>query len=122
MIEKAGRASKRFLQSLGKSAEGDRNQEAKKAIKRAENWRGISDTDHAKDFIEVCDEMTEITYQRICDVILGDLAQYEEHPAKLVAFAKAMQYRLITIKTLMGIFIPNQQEIEALKEQSQKEE
>jgi hypothetical protein len=120
MVEKAGRVSGKLLGFLGRMGQDEAVEKAMLRRKRAEAWRGISNTEFAKLFIQRCKEIREGAYLQISNMALGDLEQIEDR--KLAQRLRVMQQRIIVIDGLLNDFIPSQQEIEGLLEITEEDE
>lgn len=120
MVEKAGRSSAKWLRFIGKGAEENQREDAKRRLKMAESWKAISDTDFAKNFIEKCQEIKDSAYIKISNLTLSNLDEVDANNLKSVI--RAMQQRVIVIDELLNTFIPDQAQVNTYQEEVQKEE
>ena len=120
MIEKAKRASAKWLRSIGKAAEEDVLKAAQSRMKMAESWKAISHTEFAHFFIEKCQEIKDSAYIKMTNISLGNMDEIDGNNLKSIM--RALQQRVIVIDELLATFIPDQTQIDMLKEETQKEE
>jgi hypothetical protein len=120
MIEKAGRVSTKWLRFIGKGAEEQARETAQKRMKVIESWKAISHTEFARYFIEKCQDIKDSAYIKMTNLSLSNLDEMDGDNLKSII--RAMQQRVVVIDELLATFIPDQSQIDMLKEETQKEE
>jgi len=102
-MNKAGRITK-FMDGF-KGIPDEAQQEIEKQKKRETLWRGISDSEFAKEFLNGWIEIEERTFEELCGIVLMDLSKIT--PEELHSRIRGLQGRLIGGRGLLGMFIPD---------------
>jgi len=119
MFTKAGRVFKPWIGM--KEAEDEVKAEKDELLKRIESWRAISDTEFAKYFVELLEEIKMQTYNQLVAVVLGDLEKFRDNPARLLCFFEQRQGRLICLETIKKQFMLSDKQIREMTEPKEED-